>query len=191
MFILTPARSGALVLLVATLLTAGALRPAPAAEAGPALRFTMRDIDGKPVDLAKFQGKVVLMVNVASQCGLTPQYAKLQTLYEKYRDRGLVILGFPANEFGGQEPGSNAEIKEFCTSRYRVTFPMFSKIVVKGEGQDPLYGYLTRTTGKEIEWNFAKFLVNRKGELAGRFAPNVDPTAPQLLAAIEKELAAR
>src|SRR3954453_21230453 len=153
--------------LSATLL---ALVPAIGRAAGPnkekstsVLDFKVKDIDGKEVDLSKYKGDVLLIVNVASKCGLTPQYKGLESTYEKYKDRGFAILAFPANEFGGQEPGSNAEIKEFCTKKYDVTFPVFSKIVVKGDGIHPLYQYLT---GKEtdgqfagvIPWNFTKFL---------------------------------
>jgi glutathione peroxidase len=174
-----------------------ALAPADAEDAkpGPALNFTMKDIDGKPVNLARYQGKVVLMVNVASQCGLTPQYAKLQALHEKYADKGLVILGFPCNDFGKQEPGSEAEIKEFCNVRYKVSFPMFSKIAVKGPEAAPLYKYLTDKQanpafGGDIEWNFAKFLVSRKGTVAARIPARTDPSAPDVVAMIEKELAA-
>jgi len=158
------------------------------------LTHTMNDIDGKPVPLSKYQGKVLMMVNVASKCGLTPQYTALQSTYEKYKGQGLVVMGFPANEFGKQEPGSEAEIKEFCNAKYKVTFPMFSKIVVKGEGQHPLYKQLTDKESKfggDIQWNFAKFLVNRKGEVVARFAPNVAPDSPEVIAAIEKELAAK
>jgi len=173
-------------------LPAGAADPKP----GPALSFTMNDIDGKAVKLSKYQGKVVLMVNVASQCGLTPQYAKLQALHEKYADKGLVILGFPCNDFGKQEPGSEAEIKEFCTARYKVSFPMFSKIAVKGPEAAPLYKFLTSKEtnpqfGGDIEWNFAKFLVNRKGEVTARIPARTDPNAPDVVALIEKELAAK
>lgn len=162
----------------------------------PFLNHTMNDIDGKAVPLSKYQGKVLLMVNVASRCGLTPQYTPLQALYEKYKGQGLVVLGFPANEFGKQEPGTEAEIKEFCNAKYKVTFPMFSKIVVKGEGQHPLYKQLTdKTTNPkfagDIEWNFAKFLLNRNGEVIARFPSRVSPDSPEVIAAIEKELAAR
>ncbi|MFO0985439.1 MAG: glutathione peroxidase, partial [Planctomycetota bacterium] len=152
---------------------------------GP-LDFTLKDIDGKDVDLAKtFKGKVVLVVNVASKCGLTPQYEKLEKLYQTYKDKGLVVLGFPANEFGAQEPGTNAEIKEFCTSKYKVTFPMFAKIVVKGEGIHPLYKHLTdqQTDAKfagEIKWNFTKFLIGRDGQIAARFEPKVEPQAKEV-----------
>ncbi len=160
---------------------------------GHALRFTVKDIDGKPVNLARYQGKVVMMVNVASKCGNTPQYADLEKLYEKYKDKGLVILGFPANDFGMQEPGSEKEIKEFCSETYKVKFPMFSKVTVKGEKAAPLYQYLTdkekdEKFGGEIEWNFAKFLVNRKGEVVGRFKATLNPSDPAVVKAIEKEL---
>lgn len=160
----------------------------------PALDFTMKDIDGRDVHLAKYAGKVVLIVNVASECGLTPQYKALQALHDKHAGDGLVILGFPANEFGNQEPGSNQEIKSFCTEKYRVTFPMFSKIVVKGEGICPLYAFLTspETNPKfpgDIQWNFTKFLIGRDGELVNRFEPRVKPDADEVIRAIEKELA--
>jgi glutathione peroxidase len=161
----------------------------------PALNFTVSDIDGKPVELSRYQGKVVMVVNVASFCGNTPQYASLQSLYKKFEPQGFVVLGFPANEFGAQEPGTNGEIKEFCNSRYRVTFPMFGKIVVKGAGQNPFYHFLTDKTtnpkyGGEIEWNFAKFLIGRSGEVVGRFSAGTDPSKPEVVAAIEKALAA-
>ena len=160
---------------------------------GP-LDFTVKDIDGKDVDLAKTcKGKVVLMVNVASKCGLTPQYEELEKIYETYKARGLVILGFPANEFGAQEPGTEKEIKEFCTSKYKVTFPMFSKIVVKGEGIHPLYKFLTEKEtdpayAGEIKWNFTKFLVGRDGKLVARFEPKTTPSSKEVVAAIEAAL---
>ena len=159
----------------------------------PALSFKMKDIDGAKQDLRQYYGQVVLMVNVASECGLTPQYADLQKLYEKYRDQGFVVLGFPANEFGRQEPGSDSQIREFCTSRFDVTFPMFSKVVVKGEGICDLYEYLTDTEAKhdkggEIEWNFAKFLVNRRGEVVERFHPRKGPMDAEVVAAVERLL---
>jgi glutathione peroxidase len=159
------------------------------------LNITVDDIDGRPVPLSRYQGQVLLIVNVASQCGNTPQYASLQSLYERYRERGFNVLGFPANEFGKQEPGTNQEIKEFCSTQYRVTFPMFAKIVVKGEGQAPLYRLLTDkktypATGGEIEWNFAKFLISRKGEVVARFPAGKNPSDPEVVQAIEKELAA-
>ncbi len=159
---------------------------------GPALNFKMKSIDGKEVDLSQYQGKVVLFVNVASQCGLTPQYAGLEKLYEKYEKEGLVIIGVPANQFGGQEPGTDAEIKEFCASKYDVKFPMMSKVVVKGDGIAPLYKYLTREAGEkfkgEIKWNFEKFLVNRQGEVVARFAPPVKPDDKKVITAIEAEI---
>jgi glutathione peroxidase len=160
------------------------------------LDFTVKDIDGKDVKLADYQGKVLLIVNVASKCGLTPQYAGLQDLYEKYKDKGLVVLGFPANEFGAQEPGTNAEIKQFCTSKYDVSFPMFSKIVVKGQGIHPLYQFLTSKETNpefagEIGWNFAKFLVGRDGKVIDRFDPRTAPDDAKLVAAVERALAAR
>ncbi len=150
----------------------------------------LRQIDGSDTTLGAFAGKVLLVVNVASQCGLTPQYSGLQKLYETYRDRGLVVLGFPANEFGAQEPGTNAEIAQFCETRFGVTFPMFEKIVVKGAARHPLYDALiaAQPTG-EIQWNFEKFVVGRNGEVVERFAPTVAPDDPALVAALETELA--
>ena len=155
-----------------------------------ALSFTMNSIDGKSVDLSRYQGQVVLMVNVASQCGYTPQYAGLEELHKKYAAKGLRILGFPSNDFGEQEPGTNGEIAQFCKQNYGVEFDMFSKIVVKGQGQAPLYRYLT-TLPKfpgQVDWNFEKFLVGRNGEVIGRFKSEVEPGSNQLTAAIEKAL---
>ena len=149
--------------------------------------FTLNSIDGSPAPLSAYQGKVVLIVNVASRCGFTPQYAGLESLYEKYKDRGFVILGFPANNFGSQEPGTNEEIKTFCSSKYNVTFPMYSKISVKGDDQAPLYRFLT-ATGGEIQWNFTKFLVDKNGKVVARFEPKVTPESPDVAAAIEKAL---
>jgi glutathione peroxidase len=159
---------------------------------GP-LGFTLKDIKGNPVELSKYKGKVVLLVNVASQCGLTPQYEGLQALYQKYEKDGFVIVGIPANEFGHQEPGTNEEIEKFCTSKYSVTFPMMSKIVVKGEGIDPLYKYLTKVDTKpapagDIIWNFEKFLVGKDGQVKARFAPRTKPDDPKLVEAIATEL---
>lgn len=157
------------------------------------LSFTMKDIKGKEVQLADYKGKVVLMVNVASKCGLTPQYEQLQGIYEKYKAKGLVVMGFPANEFGKQEPGTNEEILEFCTTNYSVSFPMFSKIVVKGEGIHDLYKFLTeestnRGFAGEIKWNFTKFLIDRNGEVVARFEPKTKPDNPEVIAAIERAL---
>jgi glutathione peroxidase len=155
--------------------------------------FTMPDIEGKDVKLSKFKGQVVLVVNVASKCGMTPQYEGLQKLYTEHKAKGLTVLGFPANEFRGQEPGTNAEIKEFCTATYGVTFPMFSKIVVKGEGIHPLYQWLLETGPRkdDIEWNFAKFLVGKDGKVIARFTPQTKPDDPALRKAIESALAAK
>ena len=157
------------------------------------LDFTMKDIDGKDVPLAKYQGKVLLIVNTASQCGYTPQYKGLQEIYQKYKDQGFEILAFPANEFGAQEPGTNDQIKQFCSTKYSVSFPLFSKIVVKGKGIHPLYEFLTSETtdpkhAGAIPWNFAKFLINRKGEVVARFQPGVKPASAELDSAIEKAL---
>ena len=155
--------------------------------------FTLNSIDGRPAPLSAYQGKVVLIVNVASRCGFTPQYAGLEALYEKYKDRGFAILGFPANNFGGQEPGTNEEIKTFCSTKYNVTFPMYSKISVKGDDQAPLYRFLTDkqanpATGGEIQWNFTKFLVDKNGKVVARFEPKVTPESPDVASAIEKAL---
>jgi glutathione peroxidase-family protein len=156
--------------------------------------FEMNSIDGTAVKLGTYGGKVLLLVNVASKCGYTPQYAGLEQLYEKYQSDGLVILGFPANNFGSQEPGTNEEIKAFCTTNYNVTFPMFSKISVKGDDIHPLYKYLT---GEEsdpqfagpITWNFNKFLIGRDGNVIGRYDSKVEPLSSQLTGDIEKALA--
>src|SRR6267378_2313693 len=146
--------------------------------------FTLPSIDGKPMPLADFKGKVILVVNVASRCGYTPQYSALEALYEKYKDQGFVIVGFPANNFGAQEPGTNQEIKTFCSRKYNVTFPMYSKVSVKGDDQTPLYQYLTDKTvnpktGGDIQWNFTKFLVGPDGQIITRFEPKVTPDSPE------------
>jgi glutathione peroxidase len=182
--------------------------------ASPIEQIPLKTIDGNDSSLGAHAGKVRLVVNVASRCGLTPQYAALEALYEKYSDQGFAILGFPANEFGAQEPGSNAEIEQFCSASYGVRFPMFSKIVVKGPGQHPLYAALTsarpeaRTLSggdlrqkllsygiqpgepNEILWNFEKFLVDREGNVIERFSPDVPPDAPIVVSAIEQALSA-
>ncbi len=150
--------------------------------------FSLPAIDGAPAPLSAYKGKVVLIVNVASKCGYTPQYAGLEKLYEKYKDHGFAILGFPANNFGAQEPGTNDEIKAFCSRNYNVTFPMYSKISVSGDDKAPLYKYLTDTTGGEIKWNFTKFLVDGDGKIIARFEPKVTPDSPELVAAVEKAL---
>ena len=154
--------------------------------------FTLDSIDGKPAPISAYKGKVILMVNVASRCGFTPQYTALEATYEKYKDQGFVILGFPANNFGGQEPGTNAEIKTFCSSKYSVTFPLYSKISVKGDDQAPLYHFLTTDANPalagDIKWNFTKFLVDRDGKVMARFEPATKPDSPEVIAAIEKAL---
>jgi glutathione peroxidase len=164
---------------------------AASARADLPLTGTMKSIDGTDVDLGSYQGKVVLVVNVASRCGATPQYEGLQALYEKYKDKGFVVLGFPANDFGAQEPGSDDQIKEFCTSKYDVTFPMFSKITVKGADKPKLYQVLTETANPagDIGWNFEKFLIGKDGKVAGRFKTRVSPDDAALVAAIEAALA--
>jgi glutathione peroxidase len=163
--------------------------------AGP-LDFVVKDIDGKETDLSQYRGKVIMIVNVASKCGYTPQYTGLESLYTTYADRGFVILGFPANNFKSQEPGTNEEIKQFCSSKYSVTFPMMSKISVKGDDQHPLYKFLTErdTDGDfagDIGWNFTKFLVDRNGNVIARFATPTKPSDPALIAAVEKALDAK
>jgi glutathione peroxidase len=153
--------------------------------------FSMKNIDGKDVPLSKFKGKVLLVVNVASKCGNTPQYAGLESLYKEKKSQGFAILGFPANQFGQQEPGTNAEIKEFCKATYNVNFPMFAKIVVKGDGIDPLYTWLIANASyhDDIEWNFGKFLIGRDGKVIARFNPKVKPDDPQITDALNKALA--
>jgi glutathione peroxidase len=155
--------------------------------------FTLKSIDGKTTPLANYKGKVVMIVNVASRCGYTPQYTQLEAVYAKYKDQGLVILGFPANNFMGQEPGTDEEIKTFCSTKYNVTFPLFSKISVKGDDKAPLYQFLTDktvnpTTGGEIGWNFTKFLVDRDGKVIQRFDTKTKPDAPEVISAIEAAL---
>ena len=173
--------------------------------------FSVKKINGTPATIGDYKGKVLMIVNVASKCGLTPQYDALEKAYEKFHEKGFEILGFPANEFGAQEPGSNTEIQEFCTTNFGVKFPMFEKIVVKGEGQNPFYKYLTETKPEaqktnddfenklkkygvvrekknDILWNFEKFLINRKGEVVARFSPEISPDDPMITKAIEAAL---
>ena len=159
------------------------------------ISFKMKSLDGKEVDLDKnYKGKVLLVVNVASKCGLTPQYTELESLHEKYAAKGLCVLGFPCNQFGQQEPGTANEIRQFCTTKYGVKFDMFEKIEVNGDGACPLYKHLTalptlpKGTG-DITWNFEKFLVGRDGKVVARFAPRTKPTDPELIKAIEAQLA--
>jgi len=153
-------------------------------------QLPLETITGDTTRLADFRGKVVLIVNVASECGYTGQYAGLGELYRTYQDRGLVVLGFPANNFGGQEPGTNEQILKFCQSKFSVSFPMMAKVSVKGEDKHPLFVYLTEQAGMpgEIKWNFSKFLVNREGKLVARFDSGVDPMSKQLVQNIEKLL---
>ena len=174
-----------------TLCLAFAAAVAARAESATPLSGEMKGIDGKPVDLASYKGKVVLVVNVASRCGKTPQYAGLQKLYDAHKDKGFVILGFPANDFGAQEPGTDAEIAEFCSTKYAVTFPMFSKITVKGDGKAPLYKALTEAADPkgEVGWNFEKFLIGKNGAVIARFKSGVAPDDATLVKAIEAALA--
>ncbi len=155
--------------------------------------FTMKNIDGEDVKLDAYEGKVVMIVNVASKCGLTPQYEALQALYEKYKDRGFAVLGFPANNFMGQEPGTEEEIKDFCNLNYNVTFPMFAKISVKGADQHPFYTFLTNPQTNpgfdgDITWNFEKFLADRSGKIIARFSPKTTPDDPEVVKAVEQAL---
>ena len=177
---------------IVTLLST-ALLLAGLASAGSIYDYTLQSIDGKATPLSSLKGKVVMLVNVASKCGYTPQYAGLESLYEKYRDQGFVIVGIPANNFMGQEPGTNAEIKTFCKTKYDVKFPMMAKVSVKGDDKAPLYQYLTSKqenpkTGGEIQWNFTKFLVDRNGNVIARFEPAVTPEDPALTSAVDAAL---
>ena len=180
-----------LVTLIVALAVGALLSTTSQADQASPLTGTVKKIDGTEVDLASYKGKVVLVVNVASRCGYTGQYAGLQKLYDSYKDKGLVVLGFPANEFGAQEPGTDAEIATFCSSKYGVTFDMFSKIVVKGPNKAPLYKALTEgaTPAGEVGWNFEKFLIGRDGQIIGRYKSGVGPDAAELTKAVETALA--
>lgn len=154
----------------------------------------LKDIDGKATSLKPYAGKALLIVNVASKCGNTKQYKELEAVWRKYKDQGLVVLGFPANDFGAQEPGTNDEIKEFCSSKYDVTFPLFDKIHVKGPEKHPLYSELTGDGSPfpgDVKWNFGKFLVGRDGKIVARFEPKVKPDAEEVISTVEKTLAAK
>lgn len=168
-------------------------RAASAGEAAPAIYgLSVTTIDGEERSLADFRGEALLIVNTASECGFTPQYEGLQTLHERYAERGFAVLGFPSNDFGGQEPGTEEEIEEFCRSKFDVTFPLFAKVKTKGEGQSPLYALLTEKTSEEIrgpvKWNFTKFLVDPAGEVIARFEPKVEPMDDALVEAVEGAL---
>lgn len=157
------------------------------------LDFSMKNIDGKTIPLSAYKGKVILIVNVASECGFTPQYTELEQLYRKYHDKGFVILGFPANNFGAQEPGTDAQIKTFCSTTYHVTFDLFSKISVSGADEHPLYRYLTSTEtdpkfAGPIKWNFQKYLIDRNGSIAGKFMSAVKPMSAEIVSAVEAAL---
>ena len=171
----------------------GVSSPIVFAQSKSVLNFKMKDIDGKEVKLKKYKGDVFLIVNTASKCGYTPQYEGLQAIYTKYQSQGFTVLGFPANNFGEQEPGTEKEIKEFCESKYKVTFPMFAKISVKGDDQHALYKFLTAKETNpnfagDISWNFNKFLVNRKGEVVARFSSKDTPESEKVTQTIEKYL---
>jgi len=177
-----------------TLFVALLLLQAVAGSAGGIHEITVKDIDGKETKMDAYKGKVVLIVNVASQCGLTPQYKSLEAVYQKYKDKGLVVLGFPCNQFGNQEPGTNEEIKEFCSSKFNVTFPLFDKIDVNGEKRHPLYVALAGKDSPypgDIKWNFNKFLVGRDGKILKRFEPRTTPDSAEMTEAIEAALAAK
>lgn len=179
--------------LLVSIYTAACNRSVEAKQAN-VLRHTVEDIEGNPVDLSKYLGHVVMIVNVASKCGFTGQYAALEALYKKYRDQGFVILGFPSNDFLRQEPGTNEEIKAFCTLNYGVTFPMFAKAKVTGKNKIPLYQDLTsKETNPQfpggIKWNFTKFLIGKDGTVINRFSPTVKPDSEEVIEAIEKALA--
>ena len=168
--------------------------PTDAVKEKSVLDFTMKDIDGNDVKLDKYKGNVLLVVNTASKCGYTPQYEGLEKVYEKYKNQGLVILGFPANNFMGQEPGTNEEIKDFCSLKYKVSFPMFAKISVKGADQHPLYNFLTNPKtdpnfSGDVSWNFNKFVIDRKGNVVARFSSKDTPEGDSVIQAVEKYLA--
>lgn len=175
-----------LVLLLSTLLLTATVQASPVCP--PMLNHNLKDIDGESRSLCAYAGKVVLVVNTASQCGYTSQYKGLQALYNKYGPQGLVVLGFPANDFGGQEPGSNARIKDFCESNYQVDFPLFSKVGVTAANANPLHEALAKATGERPRWNFHKYLIDRTGMRALSFASQVDPESKEMVQAIESML---
>lgn len=160
---------------------------------GSIYEFTLNDIDGKPISLSQFRGKALLLVNTASLCGNTPQYSDLQAMYDRYQDQGFEILAFPANNFGRQEPGNNEEIKSFCYTKYSLTFPLFSKISVKGGDKHPLYHYLTEQSPfpGEVEWNFQKYLVDRTGNVIARYHHRTKPLSDEIVRDVERALAGK
>jgi glutathione peroxidase len=176
------------------LLAAFALMTNFAVCAGTIYDIAVKDIDGKPATLSAYKGKVILIVNVASHCGFTPQYKALEATYNKYADQGFVILGFPCNQFGEQEPGTDEEIKQFCTSKYFITFPMFDKIEVNGANRHPLYELLAGKDSPfpgDITWNFNKFLIGKDGKILNRFDSKITPDSAEITAAIEGAIAAK
>lgn len=188
-----PSNSFWVMTLMVSIAAAWAVPSRAAEETGAALKFSMRNIDGKETNLGDYQGKVVMVVNTASKCGLTPQYKELQELYQTYADQGFVILGFPCNQFRGQEPADEKEIKSFCTENYGVTFDMFSKVEVNGDQACDLYKYLKSVSAEpvgtgDISWNFEKFLIDRHGNVVARFAPRTKPDAAEVTSKIESEL---
>ncbi|MEZ6061963.1 MAG: glutathione peroxidase [Planctomycetaceae bacterium] len=178
-------------MLVPAVIAGGVFAAGSAAAGDSFYEFDVKSLAGDKVDLAQYKGKVLLVVNVASKCGATEQYKQLQEMYDKHKEEGLVVLGFPCNQFGGQEPGSAKEIQEFCSSTYAVKFPMFSKIDVNGSEEAPLYGWLKKHAEDhtDIGWNFEKFVIGRDGNVVARFKTRTKPDAPEVIAAIEKELA--
>ena len=180
-------RLSTIVAILATTLAPAAF----AGDTGDAYQFSFLSIDGKQLPMSSFKGKTVLVVNTASQCGFTPQYSQLEKVWQKYKDKGLVVLGVPSNDFGKQEPGTNAQIHEFCTKNYSVTFPMATKISVKGGDMAPIYHWLTEKKyngfkDSEVKWNFQKYLINEKGQLVDVIAPGTKPTTSEVIQAIER-----
>ena len=176
------------------LLAAVILMQAAVVRAGSIYDIAVKDIDGKDTTIGAYKGKVLLVVNVASKCGLTPQYKALETLQEKYKDKGFTVLGFPCNQFAEQEPGTNEEIKQFCSTKYNVTFPLFDKIYVNGPNRHPLYVALAGTDSPfpgDIKWNFGKFLIGRDGKIIKRFEPKTTPESPEVTSAIEAAVASK
>ncbi|MBK7859581.1 MAG: glutathione peroxidase [Archangiaceae bacterium] len=179
--------------MISALLTLAVLTAPEKKEPAMVYDFTVKSIDGKDVPLSTYRGKALLIVNTASECGYTPQYEGLQKLYEQYQARGFEILAFPSNDFGGQEPGSNADVKKLCTLKYKTTFPLFAKVAVKGSSPDPLYQFLQgqKKNGGAVKWNFSKFLVDAKGEVVAHYESGVEPQSAELKKAVEAALPAK